>query len=342
MSENPLIWVLRGARVGDTAQAIALALCLSNRVVIKDIKFNILHHLPSLLLGAGVAHLTGQSRAALQKPWPDLVIATGRRTASVSLWIKVQSGGHSKAVQLGRPRLALAKFDLVVTTPQYGLPPAANVVTLPLPFHLPKTVDAPTLQGLSRLWDGLPKPWIMAVVGGGKYPQRMTKAALQTYGVAIDAYAEKHQASVLLFSSPRSPAQALHHVAAVIGRPLWRADQSPAKDAYQGALARAQQFTVTSDSVSMTTDMLATGKPCLVFDLPGSPLSGGWSAEHGVLAGLARAGVVSPPRDVAALIAGLRAQGVVGDLAQMTEPWARLALQEVHENLILRIRSLLV
>ena len=52
----------------------------------------------------------------LEPPWPDLVIAAGRRTAPVALWIREQSAGRTRLVQLGRKGARRRRlFDLAVT-----------------------------------------------------------------------------------------------------------------------------------------------------------------------------------------------------------------------------------
>jgi uncharacterized protein len=91
MQSRPLIWVLKGLRAGDSAQAMELALQLGGRVEGKQLTFNHSHALPNWMLGARVSHLTAEARALLRPPWPDLVVATGRRTSPVAQWIKQQS-----------------------------------------------------------------------------------------------------------------------------------------------------------------------------------------------------------------------------------------------------------
>jgi hypothetical protein len=105
-----------GARAGDNAQALELARRLNGTVVSRQLAFNRLSNLPNWLLGAGMRSVQGQVARALAAPWPDIVVATGRRTAPVNLAIKKASGGQSLAIQIGRPRMALARFDLVLTT----------------------------------------------------------------------------------------------------------------------------------------------------------------------------------------------------------------------------------
>jgi uncharacterized protein len=114
---KPVIWVLGGLRAGDTAQALELAEALGGEVKPVKLAFNVLHHVPNWLIGASVRHVDEAAHGALVPPWPDVVIATGRRTARVAAWIKQQSNNRTVAIQLGRPRMAFENFDLIVTTP---------------------------------------------------------------------------------------------------------------------------------------------------------------------------------------------------------------------------------
>ncbi len=201
---RPSIWVLKGVRAGDTAQAMDLALQLGGRVEGKQLSFNASHNIPNWLLGARVSQLTQDAKKLLHPPWPDLVVATGRRTAPVALWIKRQSQGKTKLVHIGRPRMALSEFDLVLTTPQYGLPELDNVVVMPVPFVSLKNVSEDQLQHFHSVWAHLPKPWILGVIGGGKFPIAMDDEALIGFGRALQKRAHANWVEVLFFSTRRA------------------------------------------------------------------------------------------------------------------------------------------
>ena len=332
---RPLIWVLKGLRAGDTAQAMELALQVGGRVEGKQLSFNGLHMMPNWLTGARASHLTPAARSLLRPPWPDLVVATGKRTAPVSLWIKQRSGAHARIVQLGRPRMALGHFDLVVTTPQYGMPPCTNVMQVPLPFAKPKAVSDIDLLPFQTLWAQLPRPWIVGVLGGHKFPQRLTSVEMAGFGLALDQMAKQRGGSVILLDSPRSPVGAIDITAKAITTPCWRYQRGSGSNPYQPALKLGDAFVVTADSVSMVTEMLLTGKPTTVFRLPVSALVPRWSAQSGIGAMLARAGVLHPPRDVDGLMSRLQADGYFSDSLQIN------AIAASHEAVVARIRSLL-
>ncbi len=304
-------------------------------------RFNALHAVPNWLAGVRVSHLTADARLLLGPPWPDLVIATGKRTAPVALWIKQQSAGHTKLVQLGRPRMALNDFDLVVTTPQYGLPAAQNVIEIPLPFAHPKTVSAADIEAFKTEWATLPRPWMLGVVGGAKFPLRLNDGDIAEFGKALNRRASQFDASVILLDSPRSPEAALDQAARHITAPKWLYRRGQSVNPYQTALQLCDELVVTSDSVSMVSEMLLTGKPTAIYRLPVSKLQPRWSARSGLGAALARRGILHPPRDVDGFMAGLMEAGRLVDVAQQPVSPPSSLTEPLHDTVVKQIKRLL-
>ncbi|MBO6784495.1 MAG: mitochondrial fission ELM1 family protein, partial [Alphaproteobacteria bacterium] len=57
----------------------------------------------------------------LEPPWPDLLIASGRKSVAPALAIRRASGGKTFCVQVQNPRVPIKDFDLVVTPEHDGL-----------------------------------------------------------------------------------------------------------------------------------------------------------------------------------------------------------------------------
>ena len=310
---EPLIWILEGEKTGDNTQLAELASRCTARVKIMRLQYNVLHHLPNFVAGASIRSVTGGIISELIPPWPDLVLAAGKRSVPVARWIRKASGGHAHIVQIGRPRAPLDDFDLVVSTPQYGLPPHPRLAEMDLPFAVAKVVGSVERERWRSAWQHLPRPLNVVAVGAGKFPMSLPSSALRRLGKAASAAAAG--GSLLIIMSPRSATDAHLTIAREVTVPHCCYPWVPEGDnPYQAALALADRFVVTSDSVSMISEGLSTGKPVSLFMLPVSPLQIRWNAQYGLAAWLARKGILQPPRDIAQISRKLLARGYVNEL----------------------------
>ena len=306
-----LVWVLQTARAGDNAQVLEIARRLGGKMVVKKVSFNAFHHLPNWLLGAGLGSLVPDARPQFAAPWPDMVIAAGKRTVPVARWIRFASGGRTKLVQVGRPRAALADFDLVISTPQYGLPQLANVIELALPFASPRPVSAQEVSYWTEEWKSLPRPWVMVSMGAGKFPQRLGEPEVRDLGARLSGL----DASLIVIASPRTEPDSFAALAEYLGNSTaklypWRSSGNP----YQAALVLADRIVVTSDSMSMVGEAVNSGKPVSIFRLPVSRLFPSWSAKRGIAVWLSRHGLLQAPRNMPAVVDALIAQGYAAAL----------------------------
>lgn len=329
-----LIWVLQTARAGDNAQVLEIARRLGGNQVVKNVTFNPLHNLPNWMLGAGLGSLAPEAQRRFAAPWPDLVIAAGKRTVPVVRWIKAASGGRTKLVQIGRPRAALEHFDLVISTPQYGIPQESNVVELPLPFASPLAVSQQEISRWTGEWKDLPRPWVMVSIGAGKFPLRLGEREIREFGAKLS----KLGASLIVIASPRTKQVALSALAKYLERCSakfypWSRGANP----YQAALVLADRIVVTSDSMSMVGEAVNSGKPVGIFRLPASRLFPSWSAKRGFAAWLSRHGLLQAPRNMTAVIDSLIAQGLAAPLGEelaehrKLKPDYQIAIDRIQE-----------
>jgi uncharacterized protein len=331
-----LIWVLQTAREGDNAQVLEIARRVGRNQVIKNVTFNILHYLPNWMLGVGLASLAPAARQQFEPPWPDLVIAAGKRTVPVARWIKAASGGRTKLVQIGRPRAAFAHFDLVISTLQYGLPRDPNVVEFALPFASPLPVSQQEISHWTEEWKDLPRPWVLMSVGAGKFPLHFGAPEIRDLGAKLS----KLGASLIVVASPRTK----HDVLTGLAKHLescsakfypWGCGTNP----YQAALVLADRIVVTSDSMSMISDAINSGKPVGIFRLSASWFFPSWSARRGLAAWLSRQGLLQAPRNMSAVVDSLTAQGYAHALGE--KPVVHGVLKPDFQIAINRIRDLL-
>ena len=346
---RPRVWALLGRRTGDNAQVEALAEALTGALGWPAERKR-LEWRPRPLgwtplygrMGPSLRPLTREARAGIAPPWPDLVIAAGWRSVPVARWIGREAG--ARLVQIGRPRAPLDAFDLVLTTPQYGLPEAPNVVRLDGPLT---RLSAEGLAEAAATWaprlDALPRPRIAVLVGGDAPPLRLTAEAAAGLGARADAMAREAGGSLLVATGPRTGAANAAALLAAVTAPhhryLWgEGGENP----YAGYLALADAFIVTADSISMAHEASLTGKPVHLFALPrrgawglravqwldrrlraaGGPAGAAWLA-------LVRAGWAYPPRDPEAFHRTLMESGRAAPLGEST-PTA--ALQDAPDQ----------
>lgn len=276
----PLVWVLPGHRHGDNVQLRALAEALGWPHVEKNLVWRspLPRWTPLYGRRATLRFLADTSRAGLRAPWPDVVLSIGWRSVPVARWIKDQSG--AKLVHLGRPRAPLRAFDLVLTTPQYRLPEAENVLHLAGPVT---TLPSADLSDAAKRWESrlchLPRPWIAVLVGGDTPTLKFPLAAAAALGAACDRIAMSEHGSLLIATSPRTSKAVISKLKAEIKAPGFVFEWcKEADNPYLAFLALADRFIVTNDSISMTHEAALTGRPLEIF-----PLSVRKNRFHGAL-----------------------------------------------------------
>jgi len=265
------VWTLLGDREGDNAQVRALAEALGWPAAAKRLAYTSRYRWWNLLLGASCLSLDQRRSSALAPPWPDLVIAAGRRSAPVARWIRKQSKGRARLVHLGRPWAPLGCFDLVVTTPQYGLPQRPNVLHNALPIVRP---DAARLAEARARWAprlaALPRPLVALLVGGDSPPYVLDPQTAARLGREAIDRARVLGGALVVTCGPRVRAPAAEALAAAASGAghlhRWRPDDPD--NPYLAYLALADRFIVTGDSASMLAEACATGRPVTIFPLP--------------------------------------------------------------------------
>ncbi|WP_461521249.1 mitochondrial fission ELM1 family protein [Porticoccus sp.] len=266
---TPRVWLLFGQKAGDNNQVLALAEQLGWPYTIKTI-----HHQPwelvtNLLLGPNLKGVKLRTSSSLEAPWPDLIISAGRRNEPVARWIRHQSSGHSRLVHIGRPWAPLASWDLIVTTPQYFLPTADNVLLNRLPLHritperlaLEATTESP--------WHNLPRPYTAVLLGGDSGQFVFTAEKGQRMGLLANTLVKRMGGSVLISDSRRTPVAASEAFWKQLSVPAWRHNWHDGQNSnpYMALLAQADQLVVTGESMSMLAEATATGKLLFIFDM---------------------------------------------------------------------------
>jgi mitochondrial fission protein ELM1 len=271
----PRVWVLRDDRPGNATQALGLAEALAWPYEVKSLRCRPAAALHNRLLGASLAGIDRDASAALEPPWPDLVIAAGRRTAPVAEWIRAQSHGRARIVALGRKAGDDAeRFDRVVTPGYARLFAHPHRIETNAPLH---RVTADALAKAHEEWaDRLgeaPSPRIAVLVGGTSGQYRLGVREAEQLGTACADLARACGGSLFATTSRRLDRAASEAFCAAIGAiqflHCWSPDDP--SNPYLGLLAHADAFVITADSESMIAEATSLGRPVAIYPLPVRP-----------------------------------------------------------------------
>lgn len=198
-------------------------------------------------------------------PWPRVAIATGRASIPYIRAIKKQAGPQTFTVVLQDPKSGPATADLI-WVPAHDTRRGANVFTT---LTAPHSFTADRLSALrSAVPEAiarLPEPRIAVVLGGKNGVYKFTDEDDARLCGALASLA-RLGASFLITPSRRTH-QRLIQAAEVATRNapriFWDGEGS---NPYADFLAHADALIVTADSVNMTGEACATGKPVYVFE----------------------------------------------------------------------------
>ncbi len=266
----PDIWVLTGAKTGDNAQVLRAAGAMDLPFTQKRIVLKPGFETAKPTVEASLSIVDLPASDPLEAPWPDLVITIGRRLSLAALWIKAQSGGKTRIALFNAPKGRAGDFDLIVVPAYYTIPDGPRVCRIGLPLIAadPLRIEA-ARQGSAAEFEALSRPLHVLLLGGDmgsrKLDQDFARGILRTmqHGFA-------GAGSIFVSTSRRTPHAAADAVEAAL-RPqdrLYRWQPDAARNPYFGLLALGDTFTVTSDSLSMLTEVARLGRPLAIAEPP--------------------------------------------------------------------------
>lgn len=255
-------WVVTEGMIGTQNQCLGVAEALGLIPTIKQITLTQPWKALSPWLGCEMA-CTFQPR--LNTPWPDLVIASGRKSVAASRYIKRKSGGKTFTVQIQDPKCNPNDFDLVAV-PNHDLLRGANViVTHGAPNRLsPEKLDAAKTQ-FAPQFKSIKKPRIAVLLGGNSRTHKITPFIMQK----LVAQLKTLKGGLMVTASRRTGEENLEILqSGLAGTDAYIWD-SAGDNPYFGMLAYADHILVSADSVSMLCDAGTTGKPVHMINLDG-------------------------------------------------------------------------
>lgn len=262
----PAVWIISDGKIGDDVQCRAVAAGLSSAFEQRTVA----PRAPWVWLAPwgpiDPRDAPSNPSSPIAPPFPDVVVASGRRAIPYARAVKRASGGRSLVVFLKNPRAAFSDAD-VIWAPAHDRLEGANVFsTLTSPHGLgPRLEEARRKPGPEIA--ALKKPVLGVVLGGAgggaSYDQSVAADLAQKIKSAAASFA-----SVAVTPSRRTPDYLLSAVGDVLtGRDafVWGgAGNNP----YVDILASADTLVVTADSHNMMSEALAMGAGVYAYRPP--------------------------------------------------------------------------
>ena len=345
-NDSPTVWVLLDQKPGHDTQSLGLANNLGWPYEEKRLQFNWRGELPNSMVKCSIASLKSSSALIAEPPWPDLLIAAGRRTVPIAEWIRQHSLGRTRTVQIGRIGTSREDhFDVGVAPDYAGLYPDPRrlEIAMPLTRVSQESLDAAAARWRDEL-DSDKGLRVALLVGGTNVEHEFSPGCARELGESVKTMVGAMGGSVLVSTSRRTSKAAAETLLSALGSScshayVWQTDRENSENPYMGYLAHADAFVVTGESASMLAEACTTEKPVAIFPLPvrsagviawvrsvGRTL-GDAVASRAYARPLNKRGIERPQRGVQRFCAGMLARGWV-----RTGGHSRL----LHESLIAR------
>lgn len=250
-------WVVTTGEAGMRTQARGLAHAVADRIIEKTVSS-----------GPAWPWRPRLESERLAPPWPDIVISCGRRSARASIAAR-RAGGDFLAVHVQDPRGPARAFDLIVAMAHDEIRTGPRVIKVATALH---DLTDENLAEAGAYWADrlahLGHPLVGVVIGGDLKGRPFTPADSDRLISGLRRLIREAGAGLAITPSRRTPAWMLRQLATTFAEHprvfLWDlAGDNP----YRGILALADRLVVTSDSVSMVSEAIASHHPVEVLDL---------------------------------------------------------------------------
>ena len=263
MSTIASSWVISEPYAGLQAQALGLAEAAGLSPELRVLQSRApWRYLPAAAWPAPLAAVP----EAVPPPLPALVIGCGGVAAAVGAALRRRGPA---AVQVQHPRMAPGRFDLIVVNRHDELTGPNVVVTRTALHRVTPARLAAALEAWHDAFAHLPRPLVAVLIGGSNGRLRLNRAVATGLASDLVQMMRRDGIGLVLTGSRRTDpaaAQILRDILSPLGAWIW---DGVGHNPYFGMLALADAILVTSDSVSMISEAVATKAPVMVAALPG-------------------------------------------------------------------------
>lgn len=256
--EKGLYWVLTENAPGMRNQALGLAEAMgASRIVCHRIVLRGLWNwlVPYFRLG------WSDTQQQFQPPWPEVIVACGRKAIAPALWLKRNIG--TLVVYVQDPYISPRYFDAVVA-PAHDRMRDESIIPMMGACH--RITEQKLREAREAFADSLGQahqPRRSLFVGG---PNRCFSMPLPLIESLV-SHLKREEGTLWVTTSRRTPPDIVSMLRRQTGIMLITPDDTP--NPYMGLLAWSDVCILTCDSVGMVSEVMAAGVPMYLVTLPG-------------------------------------------------------------------------
>jgi len=257
-------WIITDGKAGMVVQARGVADALGLNYEMKTVNPKGLSRILAPWGPVSPSECFGQPGSDFAPPWPSVAIATGRASIPYIRALRRAAGTNCYTVVLQDPKTGEDTADLI-WVPEHDRRRDINVITTLTSPHSFSTARMAELRAsMPDEISSLPRPRVTVVLGGKNSAYKFREqddARLEASLASIGRLG----ASFMITTSRRTHRrllQAAERATADSQRILWA---GIGENPYPSFLAHSDWLIVTADSVNMTGEACATGRPVYIF-----------------------------------------------------------------------------
>ena len=251
------IWTLTDGKIGDRVQCAGVAAGLGGDIVEKAVRLRPPFEWLAPYGPIDPRDSPDKSESVIAPPFPDILIASGRRAVPYARAVKRKSGGATFVVLLKDPRVR-ARFADLIWAPLHDRREGANVLaTMTSPHGLAAKI-ADAAANPAPAIASCPKPMLGVVLGGPSGGARYDTASASALAAQIAA-AMKDFASLAITPSRRTPSEFVKALRAALGDHAFYFWNGEGENPYTDILGNAASLIVAADSHNMMSEAAAAG-----------------------------------------------------------------------------------
>ncbi len=273
-----MIWILTDGKIGDRVQCAGIAAVLGRDYIEKTVSprapFEWIAPYGPIDPRDGPDH----EDSVIAPPFPDVLIASGRRAIPYARAVKQLSGGKTFVVLLKDPRIR-AHFADLIWAPLHDRRKGGNVfATLTSPHGLKAKIEASAARS-GMAFAQLEQPLLGVVLGGPSGGARYDESAAQSLAARLIKAAGKFS-SLAVTPSRRTPAVFIDALKDALGDHAAFFWEGEGENPYTDILGAAASLVVAADSHNMMSEAAAAAAGVYAWRPDGLAAKLGWFVDE--------------------------------------------------------------